>query len=132
MPVNGSPAGSTGAMSSGQTKSAFALMAQTAGPLGHLVAARPPAISASKVAHLCIPGPFFILFELPQRTDSHGFMDFFERSVLPTLSALTDGKFILQQDRAPTHTSRYSTGRFEELGVELLSWPSRSQDLNII
>lgn len=79
-----------------------------------------------------IPGPILVVFELPERGDSKDFMEFIEFQVLPTLKELAGDDFILQQDRAPTHTSAYSKQRFRELAVELLDWPSRSPDLNII
>ena len=59
-------------------------------------------------------------------------MEFMESDVLPTIRGIIDEQFILQQDRAPTHTSAYSKSRFAALKVELLDWPSRSPDLNII
>lgn len=40
--------------------------------------------------------------------------------------------WIFQQDNAPAHTSRVVTNYFEEVGVHLLPWPSKSPDLNPI
>lgn len=87
---------------------------------------------AIQVWGMLIPGPLLVVFELPPRGDSTHFMAFMEEQVLPAIRELVGDDFVLQQDRAPTHTSAYSMGRFADLGVELLDWPSRSPDLNLI
>ena len=87
---------------------------------------------AIQVWGMLIPGPLLVVFELPPRGDSTHFMDFMTEQVLPAIRDLVGDDFILQQDRAPTHTSAYSLQRFAESGVELLDWPSRSPDLNLI
>jgi len=79
-----------------------------------------------------LPNAMLLLFQLPQRLDSVGFMKFMDEEVLPNIKALFGDEFILQQDNAATHNSRYSLAKFQELGVDLLPWPSRSPDLNII
>lgn len=79
-----------------------------------------------------LPGPYLFLLRINQRMDSTQFMNFFELDILPHLTTCTDGQFILQQDQAPAHVSAYSRRKFADLGVELLPWPSRSPDLNII
>lgn len=81
---------------------------------------------------MIMPGPLLVVMELPPRGKSAEFMEFIEGSVLPTIRATFGDDFIFQQDRAPTHNSAFSQGRFRELGVQLLDWPSRSPDLNII
>lgn len=81
---------------------------------------------------MILPGAMLIVFELPQRGTSAEFMDLIESQVLPSIHDLFGTDFILQQDRAPTHTSAFSKQRFAELGVEPLDWPSRSPDLSII
>lgn len=79
-----------------------------------------------------IPGPFLLIFELPARGDSADSMDFMESKVLPFIKENFSENFVLQQDNNPTHASAFSQNRFAELGFELLQWPARSQDLNII
>lgn len=78
------------------------------------------------------PGPTLTVFELPPRGDSTKFMHFVEHSILPRVRPFLGDDFIWQQDLAPTHNSVYSRGKFAELAIELLPWPSRSPDLNII
>ena len=87
---------------------------------------------AIQVWGMLIPGPLLVVFELPPRGESAHFMDFMAEEVKPTIRGLVGDDFILQQDRAPTHTSAYSVAKFAELSVELLDWPSRSPDLNLI
>lgn len=85
-----------------------------------------------QVYGMLIPGPLLVVFELPPRGDSQAFMEFMEEQVLPAIRALYGDDFVLQQDRNPTHTSVYSRAKFADLEVELLDWPSRSPDLNLI
>jgi len=79
-----------------------------------------------------VSGPVLFVFELPERGDSRNFMDFMEARVFPVLENIAPANYVLQQDRAPAHISAHSLSRFQELGIELLDWPSRSPDLNII
>lgn len=43
-----------------------------------------------------------------------------------------EGDYVLQQDNSPVHTSRRVTRFFEDRGINTLSWPPQSPDLNII
>lgn len=81
---------------------------------------------------MIMPGPMLFVMELPPRGGSFEFMDFIEERVLPTIRDTFGDDFIFQQDNCSTHVSFYSYCKFIELGVELLDWPSRSPDLNII
>lgn len=88
--------------------------------------------SSIQVYGALLPGPFLLVFEVCQRNNSELFMDFFESKVLPQIRTLLPENFYLQQDNATIHVSSFSKLRFAELGVELLEWPARSPDLNII
>lgn len=83
-----------------------------------------------------IPGPRFCVWKLSNHTDSEGFMDFIEDCVLPTVKLqMRDSEIAhwkLQQDHAAIQSSIYSTQKFCELEIDLLDWPSRSPDLNLV
>lgn len=79
-----------------------------------------------------LPGPILCIWPLPARGRAADFMAFMEEDVLPFISVVMESGFILQQDNAPVHVAAESRRRFEALGVELLPWPARSPDLNII
>lgn len=81
---------------------------------------------------MLIPGNLLVVMELPPRGDSASFMQFMEEQVLPNIRAIVGDDFVLQQDNAPTHSSAFSTARFSELDVQLMPWPARSPDLNLI
>ena len=51
---------------------------------------------------------------------------------LPIINLLLDDNFLLQQDNAPAHMSSATQLFLESKGVELLGWPSKSPDLNVI
>ena len=42
------------------------------------------------------------------------------------------GNWIFQQDKAPAHRSLETKSVLNELGLEILDWPSYSPDLNVI
>lgn len=50
----------------------------------------------------------------------------------PSAHYLHNNYFVFQQDNAPCHKSRATIAWFEENGIPLLQWPSRSPDLNPI
>ena len=52
--------------------------------------------------------------------------------VVPYLRQALDDDFVFQQDNCAIHISRRMMEFFDEVGFNLLEWPSRSPDLNII
>lgn len=53
-------------------------------------------------------------------------------NMLPSAKKLHNNYFVYQQDNAPCHKSRATMKWFEDNEVPLLTWPSRSPDLNPI
>ena len=54
-----------------------------------------------------------------------------DTAILLMRDIFPDG-FVLQQDNCSIHVSKKNWTFFEEMGIQLLPWPSRSPDLNII
>jgi len=51
---------------------------------------------------------------------------------LPIIEASLDYDWLWQQDNAPAHSSEATLKFLEEKGIELLGWPAKSPDLNVI
>ena len=51
---------------------------------------------------------------------------------VPWVRRQRKGKWIFQQDNAPSHTARHSKAFFDSENIECLSWPPYSPDLNPI
>jgi DDE superfamily endonuclease/transposase len=51
---------------------------------------------------------------------------------LPTAEAVLGDDYLWQQDNAPAHSSEATQMFLETKGVQLLGWPSKSPDLNVI
>lgn len=81
---------------------------------------------------MLIPGPLLVVIELLPRGTSADFMAFMDKRCLPAIRGLVWDDFVQQQDNNTIHVSGYSRRRFAELGVQLIVWPARSPDLNLI
>ena len=55
-----------------------------------------------------------------------------EDTAFPLMRDILPDGFVLQQDNCSIHVSKKSLDFFEETEIELLPWPNRSPDLNII
>lgn len=61
------------------------------------------------------------------------YIETIKHEVLPIANAwFGRHPWILQQDNARCHTSRKTMKAFDEMGINVLSWPSSSPDLNCI
>ena len=69
---------------------------------------------------------------LDGRQNSTKYQDTLGNHLLPVALLITEDNWILQQDNAPCHVSADTCRWFEANDVTLLSWPSRSPDLNPI
>lgn len=72
------------------------------------------------------------LFFSSQNFNTEVYCDVVELIVNPVATELFPSGFILQRDNAPCHRSFAAQDRMEELGMQILPWPSYSPDLNII
>lgn len=65
--------------------------------------------------------------------NQYKYIEVLENQLLPqTREWFGDTPWIFQQDSAPCHTARYVKTWCEQNGVELLSWPGNSPDMNPI
>lgn len=65
------------------------------------------------------------------RIDSKRYCEILEEHLLPFLSKLPKG-VIFAQDNAPIHASKYTTLWLEKNGIDAMTWPPQSPDLNPI
>ena len=74
-----------------------------------------------------LPGHIF-----DQNGSSDTYIKLMKDTAIPFLRDILPDEFVLQQDNCSIHVSKKCLDFFEEKGIELLAWPSRSPDLNII
>lgn len=72
------------------------------------------------------------LHEIKGNLDSKKYCQLLNSFALPLIHAEYLDEFILQQDNAPPHASEYTQRFLEEKGVDIMEWPARSPDLNVI
>jgi hypothetical protein len=77
-------------------------------------------------------GQVYVL-RLKSKCDSIKYVSLIETEAIPVLKAHFGERLIhFQQDNAPIHTSNYTLPRLEALGLDVMKWPARSPDLNIM
>ena len=66
------------------------------------------------------------------RMNSIEYQNVLTECLLPYIAENSDQKLNFQQDNAAIHVSRSSKQWFSDNNIELLDWPARSPDLNIM
>ena len=66
------------------------------------------------------------------RMNSNSYLTMLEANLVPFLQKYRRLKFIFQQDNASIHVSSASKQWFTAKKIDLLDWPAKSPDLNII
>ena len=66
------------------------------------------------------------------RMNSNSYLTILEANLVPFLQKYRRLKFIFQQDNASIHVSSASKQWFTAKKIDLLDWPAKSPDLNII
>ena len=66
------------------------------------------------------------------RMNSNSYLTMLEANLVPFLQKYWRLKFIFQQDNASIHVSSASKQWFTAKKIDLLDWPAKSPDLNII
>ena len=69
---------------------------------------------------------------IKQKQDSKLYCSVLEENLIPFAETYVGETYILQQDNAATHTSRYTNSWLDGNDVYTLQWPAKSPDLNPI
>jgi hypothetical protein len=72
------------------------------------------------------------LYFIEKNLNSVGYCYITETYLLPFANLHYGYQFVFQQDNASIHSSKFTTDMFKEHGIEVLDWPSKSLDLNLI
>jgi hypothetical protein len=82
---------------------------------------------------IVLPTGQVYLLRLKGKFDSIKYVSLTETEAIPVPKAHFDERLIhFQQENAPTNTSNYTLPRLEALGLDVMKWPARSPDLNIM
>ena len=63
--------------------------------------------------------------------NSENFCNLLTKDIIPSLKSETE-YFILQQNNAPCHNSKYTISTIKAAVIEILNWPPNSTDLSPI
>ncbi|KAH7951922.1 hypothetical protein HPB52_015430 [Rhipicephalus sanguineus] len=74
------------------------------------------------------------LHKIEDSLTANSYVDIIEQVLLPFLldGPFTDGLFVFQHDRSPIHTAKCVRATLEGLGINVLEWPPKGADVNII
>ncbi len=73
------------------------------------------------------------VFKIDGKVDSVKFVSLNQDQAVPVFkSHFGEETILFQHDNAPIHNSKFNLPRLEQLGLEVLKWPSRSPDLKIM
>jgi hypothetical protein len=81
---------------------------------------------------MLLPTGKIFLQTLEGRQNSTKYKDLLTQIVVPQIVEEMGEDYVFQQDNCSIHVSRMMKTFFQETGLALLSWPSRSPDLNLM
>jgi hypothetical protein len=70
--------------------------------------------------------------EVKGTVNSQKYIKLIEDFALPIIETAVEDDWLWQQDNAPAHVSEATLHFLEQKGIQLLGWPARSPDLNVI
>ena len=74
----------------------------------------------------------FELVEIEGTMTAAKYVDLMRDEFVPWVRRQKKGRWVFQQDNAPSHTARQSRAFFDDQNIEVLAWPPYSPDLNPI
>ena len=81
---------------------------------------------------MILPTGEIICRTMEGRQNSEKYKDLVANFAVPHINSKLGDDFIFQQDNCPIHVSRLMKNFFDESGIQVLNWPARSPDINII
>ncbi len=81
---------------------------------------------------MIFPSGILFIKRVQGNINSQGYIELLSGYAVPLIRDLMDDDFIFQQDNCSIHISKSVLDFFENQGIDVLPWPSRSPDLNII
>jgi hypothetical protein len=82
---------------------------------------------------MVLPNGQVYVYRLIGKADSIKYVSLIEYEAVPVLKSHLGERLVhFQQDNAPIHTSKYTLSTLEALGLDVVKWPARSPDLNIM
>ncbi len=72
------------------------------------------------------------LYVIEETLNAVNYVKLLDESVLPDVRLMHGDDFVWQQDGAPAHTAKYTKDYLQHENINVLKWPSRSPDLNIL
>lgn len=80
---------------------------------------------------MLLPNGLVAITELPKKFTSVQYIQLMKTYVIPIIK-LNLGKFYIVQDNCRIHTAHATTNFFQSTEIEVLDWPSKSPDLNLM